>query len=126
MMKRKSLLLLTGSLLLLLGSCYYDQELEVVVPDIPDTQQISFAADIEPLFVGCTSCHDGSIANPDLRQGNAYAAIVPSLVQAGDAAGSTFYNRLPGNSHPIDAGFVLTTDEIALIKAWIDRGALDN
>lgn len=125
MMKRISLLI-TGSLLLLLGSCYYDQELEVVVPDIPDTQQISFSADIEPLLVACTSCHDGTIANPDLREGNAYAAIVPSLVQAGDAAGSTFYNRLPGNSHPIDAGFVLTVDEIALIRAWIDRGALDN
>lgn len=125
-MKRKSLLLITGSLLLLLASCYYDEELPVVIPDVPDTQQISFSGDIEPILAQCIGCHNGTIANPDLREGNAYANLVPGLVQAGDAAGSTFFNRLPGNSHPIDAGFVLTADEIALIKAWIDRGALDN
>ena len=51
---------------------------------------------------------------------------MPDLVEAGDAEGSEFYNKLPGNGHPFDVGFVLATDEIALIKAWIDRGAENN
>ena len=34
--------------------------------------------------------------------------------------------KLPGNNHPINAGFTLGADEIALVKAWIDEGALNN
>ncbi len=74
----------------MLGSCYYDEELPVVIPDIPDDQEISFSKDIEPILEKCIGCHNGTMANPDLREGNAYDAIVPSRVQAGDAAGSTF------------------------------------
>lgn len=118
--------LLAGLLLLLLGSCYYDELIEEEVPDIPDTEEISFATDIEPLFTACTACHDGSVANPDLRAGNAYDALVPAYVVPGDAEGSEFYQKLPGVGHPFDPGVVLTSSEIALIKAWIDRGAEDN
>ena len=123
-------LLLVGSSVLLCFSCYYDELVKEEIPVLPPDQEISFQADIEPLFSqsgkDCTACHNGTVANPDLRTGNAYDAIVPDLVVAGDAEGSVFYNRLPGNGHPFDVGFVLNTDEIALIKAWIDRGAENN
>lgn len=110
-------------------SCYYDELVEEVIEEIPDDVSVSFAADIEPLFSqggrDCTQCHNGS-TDPDLRAGNAYNALVPDYVVAGDAEGSVLYQRLPGRGHPFDVGFSLNTDEIALIKAWIDRGAEDN
>ncbi|WP_420321173.1 hypothetical protein [Flagellimonas sp.] len=130
-MKKRLQLVLLGSFCLWNFSCYYDQEIEFPeVPDIPIDQEISFETDIEPLFSqsgkDCTACHNGSVANPDLRVGNAYNQIVPDYVVPGDAEGSELFENLPGNSHPIDAGFVLSTNEIALIKGWIDRGAENN
>jgi len=121
------------ALVLCLGSysCYYDQALEeTVIPDIPEDQAISFSADIEPLFSRsgkqCTTCHNGAVQNPDLRVGMAYNSLVPAYVTAGDSEGSVFYQHLPGNGHAIDVGFTLSTEEIALIKSWIDRGAENN
>lgn len=131
-MKKLFQLLLVGSLSLLNFSCYYDQDVEFPEEEveIPDNQEISFRADIEPLFSqngkDCTLCHNGSIANPDLRVGNAYDELVPDYVVQGDAEGSELFQKLPGNAHPIDAGFVLDNNEIALIKSWIDRGAENN
>ncbi|MGB5817960.1 MAG: hypothetical protein WBG90_00650 [Saonia sp.] len=129
-MKKRLRIILVGGLSLLCFSCYYDELIEEEIPDIPVDQTISFADDIQPLFIGsgrdCTGCHNGTIANPDLREGNAYNAIVPGLVVAGDAENSEFFKKLPGNDHPIEAGFTLTVDEIALIKGWIDRGAENN
>jgi hypothetical protein len=129
-MKKRIRLLLVSSLSLLYFSCYYDQEIVLPeVPDIPDDVTISFTADIEPLFSqsgkDCTACHNGNIATPVLRAGNAYNQIIP-LVIPGDALGSEFYQKLPGNGHPFDVGFVLDADEIVLIKGWIDRGAENN
>jgi hypothetical protein len=120
---------MAGSLLLLCFSCYYDELVVEELPDIPEEQEISFQTDIEPLFSqggrDCTQCHNGS-TDPDLRAGNAYNAIVPEYVVPGDAEASELYQKLPGVGHPFDVGFVLNTDEIALIKAWIDRGAENN
>ena len=117
-------------LLLMLSSCYYDEAVEVTIPDIPDEQEVSFATDIQPIFVqegkDCTACHNGTVANPDLREGNAYNAIVPEYVVPGNAEASELFQKLPGNNHPVEAGFLLNVDEIALIKAWIDRGAENN
>ena len=129
-MKKLILKGLLLSLSLIYISCYYDETVEVEIPDIPEEQEVSFSQDIEPIFVqegkDCTACHNGTVANPDLRVGNAYNAIVPDLVVPGNAEASIFYQRLPGNNHPVEAGFLLNVDEIALIKAWIDRGAENN
>jgi hypothetical protein len=130
-MKKRIQLFLVGSLCLGNFSCYYDEEIDLSqpIPEIPNEQVISFGTDIEPLFSqsgkNCTACHNGNVASPDLRTGNAYNNII-SLLVPGDAEGSEFYQKLPGNGHPIDAGFVLDNTELALIKAWIDRGAENN
>ncbi len=130
--KMKSYLHKVSALLLCLFvvSCYYDETVIVEVPDVPEDQEISFETDIEPIFVqegkDCTVCHNGTIASPDLRTGNAYNAIVPDYVVPGDADASELYQKLPGNNHPVEAGFLLNVDEMALIKAWIDRGAENN
>lgn len=125
MMKSASKIL-AGMLLLLLASCYYDELYVEPIPEIPDTETISFATDIQPILAACVGCHNGTVANPDLRAGNAYNNLVPDYVVAGDAEASELYNKLPGQGHPIDAGFNLTAQEIATIKAWIDRGAANN
>ncbi len=116
-------------LLLSLSSCYYDEE--VVIPEVvidPDVV-VSFATDIEPLFSqtgkDCTVCHNGS-TNPDLTEGNAFNAIVPDYVQAGDADNSRLFLNAPGNNHPFDVGFSFSANELALIEAWINNGALNN
>lgn len=121
------------SLGLCLGSysCYYDKILEQEIPDIPTDQEIFFSTDIEPLFSrsgkDCTACHNGLLQNPDLQVGNAYNALVPGgYVIPGDAEGSLFYQKLPGNGHAFDVGFTLSGEEIAIIKTWIDRGAENN
>ena len=112
---------------LFMTSCYYDSYIEL--PDdnggeIPPTD-VSFMDDIEPLFVRCAGCHNGS-QDPDLRPGNAYNALVPRYVTVGDGANSELVNKLPGNGHPIDVGFVLSAAEISTIEAWIDEGAQNN
>ncbi len=119
-------------LLLLVGSCYYDQELPQTPPeDLPDDFVISFADDIEPLFsrpgTNCIQCHNGLIQDPDLREGQAYAALQQGgYIQAGNSEGSLFYQRLPGVGHRVQISFELTPEEIQLIKTWIDRGAENN
>jgi len=131
-MKKRLKVLLIGSLVILSFSCYYDEEIDLSqqLPDIPDTEIISFSADIEPLFTrkgkDCTVCHNGTIANPNFSGSNLYSVLVPAYVVAGDAEASELYQKLPGNNHPIDAGFILSLDDIALIKTWIDRGAENN
>ncbi len=130
MKKRLQIILVGGLGLLCFSSCYYDELIEEEIPDIPIDEPISFRDDIQPLFIGndrdCTTCHNGNVANPDLTEGNAYEAIVPEYVVAGDGENSQLFRELPGNDHPVEAGFILTVDEIALIKGWIDRGAENN
>jgi hypothetical protein len=113
---------------LFMTSCYYDAYIEI--PNIDngggvDPVGVSFATDVEPLFARCVGCHGGN-TNPDLRTGNAYAALVPAYVIAGDADNSSLYKKLPGVGHPLDVGFTLNANEIAVIKAWINEGAKNN
>ena len=126
MKKLLQFLIITGASLFM-TSCYYDTVLELPPDDGgPIPTDVSFATDIQPLFTAkCTSCHNGTIANPDLRAGSAYNNIVPQHVVAGNAEASNLFNKLPGNNHS-NVGFSLSVDEIALVKAWIDEGAENN
>lgn len=126
-MKKLFQIVLVSSLSLLCFSCYYDEipeKLVIDIPDIPDTQVISFSTEIQPIFAKCTSCHNTN-TSPDLRVGNSYSALVPKYVSATNADSSRLYNYLPGNGHH-DVGVSLSANEIALIKAWINQGAKNN
>jgi len=126
-MKKLFRLVLVSSLSLMCFSCYYDELYIEEIPELPENQIVSFKDDIQPIFTeNCIACHNASVANPDLREGNSYNAIVPEYVIAGDADNSEFYQKLPGNNHPIDTGFTLNVNDIALIKGWIDQGAKNN
>ena len=105
---KKYLSYILGFLLTSLSmSCYYDELFIPELPDIPVDQVVSFANDIQPIFIqsgkDCTACHNGTIAQPDLREGNSYNALVPDYVIAGNADGSELFQKLPGNNHPIEA-----------------------
>lgn len=107
-----------------MNSCYYDSIAdEIIVEDIiddpedPNYVEILYGADIQLIFTAkCSVCHNAS-RNPDLTNGNSYAALVPEYVVAGDANNSPLYNKI-ANGHNTPS-----SDELALIKAWIDRGA---
>lgn len=124
-MKKLLKIVLVSSIPVMLFSCYYNefpQEEEVVIP--PDTV-VSFANDIAPIFVeyNCTQCHSPSTLgqNPNLTSGNEYSSLVPTYVTAGDPTNSRLYIQLAVNGHRNVAA-----DKIALIKKWIEDGALNN
>ncbi len=107
----------------------------------PDT---TFAADIQPIFTArcaTSGCHDLSNSTGTgliLVSGHAYDSLVGvasvevalNRVEPGDADNSylvhkiegtqTVGDRMPRNQTP------LTPDQIQMIRAWIDQGALDN
>ncbi|PCI32401.1 MAG: hypothetical protein COB60_09650 [Flavobacteriaceae bacterium] len=109
---------------LFLNSCYYDAfpEEELPAPVVP-VEDVSYALDIAPLWSKCVGCHNSS--NKLNLKDNAYTNLLKTAVVPGNSADSKLYNYLPGNGH-FDIGFTLKADEIALIKSWIDEGALNN
>ena len=115
--------ILVGCLLLLSTSCYYDTAIEEEIELPPPDEGISFEESVLPILASynCAQCHNGNTA-PDLRPDNAYDALVPDFVVAGDAEASVFFQRLPGKDHP-GVGISLRSSEIALIAEWINRGA---
>lgn len=118
-------IILVLSFSLLCFSCYYDEVLER--PDLPVPEDVSFQNEIQPIFnTSCVACHNED-RDPDLRAGNAYAALINgNYVIAGDADNSQLYNDLPGVGHPVNVGFSLSDEDIALIRAWINEGAQNN
>ena len=77
-------------------------------------------------YCGGSSCHNpGSQGGVGFSsQSNAYSAV-KSRVTPGNGAGSSFYNTVNSGSMPRGAA-KLSAANLALIKAWIDAGALNN
>ncbi|HCE54317.1 MAG TPA: hypothetical protein DER05_04605 [Lutibacter sp.] len=112
-------------LLLSVTSCYYDEVLpEVELPPVPG---VSFTTDIQPIFTAnCAGCHTASLA-PDLRQGNAYAAIVNgTFIVPNSIDNSVLYQRLIGNGNLMPPSGPLTAAKLNLVKSWIEQGAKNN
>ena len=98
-------------------------------PGKPKAETVSYYRDIEPILTtSCVSCHQASMAAGGLRldapenllQGGASGhAVVP-----GKAARSILYTRLTDTTAkrmpPVG---VLTEEQLALIRAWINLGA---
>lgn len=120
----------------------------VNTPAPPSGEETSFSQDVQPIFSArCTSCHrPGSPTNTIvgipmvLTAGAAYDAIVerPSsqrpdltLVVPGDAQSSLLWLKVSSNNPPVGStmpliGPRLTSAELAVVRDWIDQGALDN
>jgi mono/diheme cytochrome c family protein len=96
------------------------------------SQQVSFDRDILPIFASrCLSCHGEKKQNGGLRlDAKAFAmrgGQSGPVIVAGNAAGSRLYQRVAAQDDdermpPI--GERLSAAETALIKAWIDAGAV--
>ena len=110
-------------------------------------QAISFADDIQPIFDElCIGCHvTGGFADQSgialkLVAGQSFNLLVnqksvqdPSLtlVIPGDSANSLLFQKTSQNMPPVGStmpliGRRLTSTELALVRDWIDQGALDN
>lgn len=115
----------SGIILLLLFTtgCYYDQV--YVPPAAPPAEDISFVADVEPIFYTgnkCTACHPPT-RGLDLTQGNAYASIQDGRVDVTNPDQSLIYTKPEsGGSHPQ----TYSADEAAIVLKWIEDGAQDN
>jgi len=105
----------------------------------PSTQTgVTYATDIKPIFdVSCVKCHHGDRAKGHLHL-DTLAGILKGgkegpILKAGNSADSFVVKSIAHLSDdqddwmpPLDnkAGIKpLTTDQIALIRAWIDQGA---
>ena len=112
-------------LLLSLSSCYYDEE--IVVPELPEGEVVSFAEDIQPIFTAnCASCHP-VFADPDLTVGNSYTAITNGVyIVPEDLEASLLYQTLLWEVSPMPIVEQLPASEINFVRIWIEQGALDN
>jgi len=127
---KKLLLIVTVVLLALVyTSCKYDFIVpeEVINPDDPDVEQVSFSEDIIPIFTGnnCTACHDTGGQIPDLTPDNAFSALNTSrYINTSAPEESLIYTR----PHPDGSGSHPTYSEAdaALILVWLKQGAENN
>jgi hypothetical protein len=114
-------------LVVVLSGCKYSfiVPVEVIDPDDPDAPQISYAAEIQPIFDSkCTYCHDGS-RNPNLTSGNSYSSLSSGgYINTDNPEESKIYTQTDptaGGSH-----MKVSAAESALLLAWIKQGAKDN
>ena len=89
--------------------------------------QISFERDIRPILAQhCWQCHSEKKQSGGLRLDAKSYALRDSIIVAGKAADSLLYQRITasdGEQMP-PVGERLTSAQTALIKAWIDAGAV--
>lgn len=117
-MKKLFQLFIITSFVLSLNSCYYDSIYEPIDDGNGGVEDITYTADIAPIFGFCSNCHDGSRA-PDLRPENAYNSLVPAYVIAFDAEASPLYIKLKSGHQNLPAS------RLELVKNWINQGAIE-
>jgi hypothetical protein len=128
---KKNIILWTSSLCLLMiimNGCYYDQVLPV--EPVGDVGEISFAADIIPIFnSSCNSvgCHNQGGQKPNLTAANAYTSLTSGgYVNTNTPEASSLYQWMNGEkSLPMPLTGPNETYN-AKVLAWIEQGALDN
>jgi hypothetical protein len=125
-MKKRNIFLILLFFALFANSCKYDFILPVDVPVI--TTPPAFAADVVPIFStdNCIACHStGGGQAPNLTAANAFAQIVPNLVNTTTPESSLIY-AFPGPTTSTHTWKKLTAGQAAIILAWIKDGAKNN
>ncbi len=111
------------------GACDYNKTSEIT-PTVKDN--VSFKGDIQPILnLECANCHSSMMGlKPDLREGVAYQSLMDlpeGSIVPGDSEGSELSDMLDGHGdNPMPPGGSMKPTHVALIKKWIDEGALDN
>jgi len=105
----------------LFASCEkYTYQIETVTP----LDSVHFQTDIQPIFTAnCILCHGGS-KNPDLRDGNSYAALTTGgyINPPATAESSKLYKQIISTTHD---SYTLSTEKQKIL-IWIQQGAKDN
>jgi len=119
----------------------------VAIPAGPSNVAVSLADDVQPILTArCTGCHiEGGLANLSgsnlfLDEGNVIATGVNqsstqvnalTLIVPGDADASYLFEKV-SQSNPTSGsrmptfGASLTSEELGLLRDWINQGANDN
>ncbi len=90
-------------------------------------QEISFDRDIRPIFAAhCMQCHNEKKQSGGLRLDAKSFALRGSIIVPGKSAASLLYQRItaPDGEQMPPVGERLSAAQIALIKAWIEAGAV--
>ena len=117
---RRTILILTGALVLILSAC---TKYEIPTPPCPDGDtSAKFSADIQAIFnSNCIVCHSGS-QSPDLSDGWAYDELTDGgYIDTDFPCESVLYQVFSG-THDGRA----SEDEVLQILGWIQDGAQDN
>jgi mono/diheme cytochrome c family protein len=107
------------------------------LPPAASKQGVTYATDIKPLFdTSCTKCHGEQKPKGHLRLDNLEGVLKGGgdgkVVLPGNSAGSLLVHNIAHAGDPDDympppknkAGIgPLTSEQIGLIRAWIDQGA---
>jgi mono/diheme cytochrome c family protein len=96
------------------------------IPRAALSAQVSFERDIRPIFAAhCVRCHGAQKQSGGLRLDDKASALRTSIIIAGNASQSALYQRItaPDGERMPPVGERLNTNQIALIKTWIDAGA---
>jgi mono/diheme cytochrome c family protein len=97
------------------------------------TRPVDFAKDVQPILVkSCLSCHGPEKQKSGYRLDSAAAALKGGdshspAIKSGDSAGSPFIHLVAGlipDSKMPAKGDPLTADQIGILRAWIDQGAV--
>ena len=109
---------------LLMTSCYYNEVLETT--DVV-TDDVSYQADILPLWGECVICHSGN-EPPNLEDMVSYDELLNGFVVPNDADASVLYKSLLGidNVSLMPPGAMWPNARINLVRDWINQGALNN
>ena len=97
----------------------------------PGPEEISFAADVMPIFEAeCVVCHgnfggwDATSYDAVMTSGNHSPAVIPGDPEISILARKMVGTQISGGIMP--PGGLLAEDEIQVILDWIEEGALDN
>ena len=132
--------MLAGTLLTVSGEEKDKTKAKVDVSKIPpasDKKDISYASDIKPIFdKSCIKCHGTEKPKGKLQLNTLEGALKGGedgkVVEPGNSASSVLIHNIAHLGDPDDymppphnkAGIgPLTTEQIGLIRAWIDQGA---
>lgn len=118
-------------ILLTIAMCSSTVAAQTALPD-PAQRKVDFAADIAPVFQShCQACHGPKMQMSGLRLDDGNAALQGGAsgqaIKPGHSADSPLVLRVsgaPGFGQMPPSGPRLTPEQIGLIRAWVDQGAL--
>jgi uncharacterized membrane protein len=93
-------------------------------------ENVTFVNDVQPILERrCTKCHGGEFPSEGLKLESYESLMAGSqnggVIIVGDANNSLIIQKLESGEMP-KRGQHLTTEQIELIRQWINEGALNN